>query len=153
MAFHPRDVVGLSEAYLVAGRLDDAMRTINRGLELSRTSRQEWGEADGLRILGSVLGARTPRDLGTAHTALRQALGLYESLGMRPLAARCHLALAQCHALSGERAHAQRHREAARQMFEEMRMAFWIEKLSRSAHSRVGASAPGRTRRSSGGPG
>jgi tetratricopeptide (TPR) repeat protein len=129
MAFHPRDVIGLGEAYLVAGRLDDAMRTVQRGLALARTHGQTWGEADGLRILGGVLTAGTSPDLAGARAALEQASSLAGSLGMRPLAARCHLALAECHARTGALGDAECHRHTARRMFGEMHMARWLEEL------------------------
>lgn len=48
---------------------------------------------------------------------------------MRPLAARCHLGLGRLARRAGDAAAADKHLGEARALFEEMAMAFWLERL------------------------
>jgi hypothetical protein len=53
---------------------------------------------------------------------------LSEELGMRPLAAHCHLGLSNLYRRVGKRGQAQEHLCTAATMYREMGMNFWLEK-------------------------
>ncbi len=69
----------LAEAYLVAGRLEDAKRTAQEGLELARQLGERGHEADALRVLGGVATQRDPPDAAGAEDAYGQGLALAAS--------------------------------------------------------------------------
>lgn len=90
--FHSLSVVWLGEAQLLAGRPEVARRLGEHGLRLSSERHERGNEAYALRLLGET--AARERTDGTGEPFLSRALTLAEELGMRPLAAHCHLALA-----------------------------------------------------------
>ena len=58
----------------------------------------------------------------------RDALALAGELGMRPLAAHCHLGLGKLYRRTGKREQAQEHLATATMMYRAMDMRFWLEK-------------------------
>jgi transcriptional regulator with AAA-type ATPase domain/tetratricopeptide (TPR) repeat protein len=85
-----------AEASLRAGRLEEAHAAAVRALELARRHRERGNEAMALRLVGES--ALAGGDAAGA-TALREAVGLAETLEMRPLLADCRAGLAR----AGER--------------------------------------------------
>jgi tetratricopeptide (TPR) repeat protein len=85
----------LSEAYLLAGRIDDAIHFAERALDLSRNHKERGHRAWALRLLGEIALRSDPPDVETAGGHYRQALALAEELGMRPLLAHCQRAIAR----------------------------------------------------------
>ena len=71
-----------------------------------------------------------PTDVGTAEDWYRQALALAEELGMRPLAAHCHLGLGTLYRRTGQHDQAREHLTTATAMYREMGMAFWLEQAA-----------------------
>ena len=116
----------LGEAYLVAGRMNDAIRFARRALDLSRNHKERGHEAWALRLLGEIASHPDPPDVETAEAHYRQALALARELGMRPLVAHCHLGLGKLHHRTGDRPKAQEHLTTAATMYREMDMAFWL---------------------------
>jgi hypothetical protein len=57
----------------------------------------------------------------------RRALALTEPLGMRPLAAHCHLGLGKLYQRTGKQSQAREHLSTATTMYREMDMSFWLE--------------------------
>jgi tetratricopeptide (TPR) repeat protein len=110
MASHSLWLVMLAAAYLVAGRADDATTTARAALERSRASGTHGDEGWASFTLGEIAAARGEPG---AQTAYEEALAVAQKLEMRPLEARCHLALGRLLARSGERASAQRHLDRA----------------------------------------
>jgi hypothetical protein len=51
-----------------------------------------------------------------------------DELGMRPVAAHCHLGLGKLYARSGKRAQAQEHLTTAATLYREMHMHFWLKR-------------------------
>jgi class 3 adenylate cyclase/tetratricopeptide (TPR) repeat protein len=88
-------VAALSEGYLLAGRAADALRSAQRALDLARAHRERGHEAWIHRLLGEMESRNEPVNVETAKEEYRQSLVLAEGLGMRPLAAQCHDALAK----------------------------------------------------------
>jgi tetratricopeptide (TPR) repeat protein len=91
----------LSEAYLRAGRLDDAATQAALALELSQAYRERGREAWILRLLGEIDRMRTPVQVESTESQYRRAMDLAEDLVMRPLVAHCHFGLGQLWAQSG----------------------------------------------------
>jgi tetratricopeptide (TPR) repeat protein len=118
----------LSEAYLLANRLDDAMSLAMRSLELARRHKEGGNEAWALRLLGEVFSRNDPLDPGTAEGHYLQAQALAGELGMRPLLAHCHLGLGKLYRRTDKREQTQEHLATATAMYREMGMTYWLEK-------------------------
>ena len=121
-------VAYLSEAYLLAARMDDAIRFARRALDLSRNHKERGHEAWALRLLGEIASHPDPPDVETAEGHYRQAMALAEELGMRPLVAHCRLGLGTLYGRADRRPEAQNQLRTAATMFREMDMRFWLEK-------------------------
>jgi len=118
-------LVYLGDAYVLAGRLESALECAGRALGLAREGGQRGYEAWGLWLRGEVTAhGDSP---GDAEAHYRDALALAEELGMRPLAAHCHLSLARLYRRTGTREQAQEHLATATTMYREMDMRFWLE--------------------------
>jgi tetratricopeptide (TPR) repeat protein len=123
-------IVGhLGEACMLADRLDDALASAGRALTLARERGQRGYEAWVLHLLGEIASHRVPQAVEPAESHYRQAMGVAEELGMRPLIARCHLGLGQLYQRAGPHPQAQTHLTAARTMFREMEMRLWLEQV------------------------
>jgi class 3 adenylate cyclase/tetratricopeptide (TPR) repeat protein len=125
MRWYPGTVSALSTAYLLAGRLADALQSVRRALQLSHAHKQPGVEAEALRVLGDIQAGHAPPDVEAADAAYRQALALAEPRGMRPLAAHCHLGLGKLYRRAGDGIKAQEHMTIAATMYREMGMGFW----------------------------
>jgi class 3 adenylate cyclase/tetratricopeptide (TPR) repeat protein len=121
-------VAWLSEAYLLAGRITDAAEFASRALDLAREHNERGHQAWALRILAEVTAHQEPTGTRTAER-YRQAMGLADELGMRPLAAHCHLGLGKLYRRTGKRREAQEHLGIATTMYREMEMRFWLEQV------------------------
>jgi class 3 adenylate cyclase/tetratricopeptide (TPR) repeat protein len=120
-------IAHLGEACLLADRLDDALASAERALTLARERGQRGYEAWVLHLLGEIVSHRGPQDVEPAEGHYRQATGLAEELGMRPLIARCHLGLGKLARRMGQRDRAQEHLTTATTLLREMGMHFWLE--------------------------
>jgi tetratricopeptide (TPR) repeat protein len=127
-ASQTRTVVMLGEISLAADRLDPAASLATRALALTREYGQRGWEAGALRLLAEIASRRRPRDVVTAETHYRAALAVAEALGMRPLAARCHLGLGSLR--KDQPLEAQAHLDLATTSFREMGMQFWLEQAA-----------------------
>jgi tetratricopeptide (TPR) repeat protein len=119
-------VAYLSEAYLLAGRMDDAIPFARRALQLSRNHKERGHEAWALRLLGEIASHPDPPDLETAEGHYRQAMALAGELGMRPLLAHCHLGLGTLYSKVSRREEARAELAAAIDLFRAMEMTFWL---------------------------
>jgi tetratricopeptide (TPR) repeat protein len=127
-AFHPLLLTYLGEAHLLAGRRDDATEVARRALDLAHRQKERGNEAWVLRLLGEIAAQADPPDPESAEAHYSQALARSDELGMRPLAARCHLGLAKLYRQTGDRTKADEHLATATTMYREMDMPFWLEK-------------------------
>jgi tetratricopeptide (TPR) repeat protein len=127
---HARSLwVGLfSEACLMAGLLDNAIKHAAHALDLSRGQGARGWEAWSLRLLGEINSHPDARDAGRAQDSYRGAITLAMELGMRPLVAHCHLGLGKLYASTGRRDEAKEHLNTATTMYREMDMRFWLAK-------------------------
>ncbi|MGH3116494.1 MAG: AAA family ATPase [Gaiellales bacterium] len=126
MAVRSRQVAFLAEAYLLAQRLEDAKRYALDALELARTHKEPIDQALALRLLGEIALNEDPPDITKAEASLRQALGLADELGIRPLMAHCHHSLGKLYRRTDQRQQAEAHLSTATTMFREMDMSFWL---------------------------
>jgi tetratricopeptide (TPR) repeat protein len=117
----------IGEGYLLAGRVDDAVKRAGRALSLSRDAQERGHEARALRLLGEIAARRNPPDVEQADSYYRQALELANQLGMRPLVAHCHLGLGRLSRRTGQREQAREHLTTATTMYREMGMTYWLE--------------------------
>jgi len=68
-------------------------------------------------------------DIAIRHE--REALALAQELGMRPLAAHCHMSLAQLYRRTAQHEHAHDHLTTGTTMYREMDVRFWLKKAER----------------------
>ncbi|MGH2375367.1 MAG: tetratricopeptide repeat protein, partial [bacterium] len=121
-------IIPLTEAHMLAGRLDEAGRIGQRALEVSIKCKERGHEAWALRLLGEISSRRDPPDMAAAESYYRQAMALADELGMRPLLTHCHLGLGTLYRRTGRRQQAQRHLVTATAMLREMDMGLWLQK-------------------------
>jgi len=88
----------LSEAYLRAGRIEEAASDADLALEFSRNYKERGREAWILRQIGKIHARRNPLDVDRIELYYRQALEQANELKMRPLIAHCHLSLGELYA-------------------------------------------------------
>jgi class 3 adenylate cyclase/tetratricopeptide (TPR) repeat protein len=126
--FYPLQAVYLSEAYRLAGRPDDAISLASQALESARDYRARGQEAWALWNLGELGLHCDPPDAERTAVFYRQALALADELGMSPLAAHCHHGLGTRYRLTEQPERAHEHLDAARTLYCEMDMRYWIER-------------------------
>ena len=123
VARHSLRLAYVSEAYLTLGRSADALNTATRALDLARAHKERANEAYSLRMIGEIY--LHEGNLGDAKTWLTKSLALAEELGMRPLEANCHKALAGVLDLDQQKSEAERHRRISSSLVDEMEMRLW----------------------------
>jgi len=96
MSRQSSQVAYLGEAYLLAGRPDDAIPLAQHALEAARQRNERGNQAWALRLLGEIAAYRYPLEGQQAEDYYRQALAMVEALGMRPLQATATVALGRC---------------------------------------------------------
>jgi tetratricopeptide (TPR) repeat protein len=116
----------VSEAYLRAGRMLEAVHLAGRALALARAHQERGYQAWALRLLGEIAAHQDPVAIEPAAQHYRQALALADALGMRPLVAHCHLGLGTLYAKTGQRAPAHAALSTAIEMYQSMQMTFWL---------------------------
>jgi tetratricopeptide (TPR) repeat protein len=126
IVLYPLLVAHLGEAYLLAGRIEDASQQAQHALERSRDLKQRSHEAYALRLLGEIAAQCQPPDAEAAAVAYRQAMMLADEFGMRPLAAHCHLGLGTLYARTGRLEPARTEISAAMALYRAMDMTFWL---------------------------
>jgi tetratricopeptide (TPR) repeat protein len=124
----PYTLVSLGQAYLSAGRSEDASRCAQEALAMCRQRTRRDVEADALHLIGDLAARRERPDSGEAMAHYREALALAEPRGMRPLVAHCHLGLGKLYRRTDRREQAREHLATATTMYREMGMTYWLEK-------------------------
>jgi tetratricopeptide (TPR) repeat protein len=119
-------IAQLSEAYLLAGRPEDARQRATQALDLARQYQQRGNEAWALWLLGESTARQASPKIASAASHYRQALALAEELGMRPLQAHCHRGLGMLYATTGQREQARTALSTAIEMYTSMDMTFWL---------------------------
>jgi len=119
-------VARLSEAYLLAGRLEDARQRAAQAVDLARQYQQRGNQAWALWLLGESTARQASPEGEPAAGHYRQALALAEELGMRPLQAHCHRGLGTLYSKGGQREQARAELETAIALYRAMDMTFWL---------------------------
>jgi tetratricopeptide (TPR) repeat protein len=134
---HAVRVAYLSEAYLLASRMDEAVEFALRAHEFARAHKERGNQAYALRLLGAIAAQHDPPESEEAETYYRQALVLAEERGMRPLLAHCHVGLGTLFSKIGQRERAQTELSTAIELYHAMAMTFWLPQVE-AALSHVG---------------
>jgi tetratricopeptide (TPR) repeat protein len=116
----------LSEAYLLAGRLEEAHQRAAQALDQAHQHKQRGWQAWALWLLGESTVRQVSPEGEPAAGHYRQALALAEELGMRPLQAHCHRGLGTLYAAHGQREQARAALAAAIALYRDMDMIFWL---------------------------
>ena len=116
----------LAHALLLTGEVEPALTLAQQALAVARATEQPPRQADANRLLGEVIARRRPPDADTAEHHFREALGMAESLEMRPLQAHGHLGLGKLYRRVGRLEEARTELSTAVGMLREMGMAFWL---------------------------
>jgi tetratricopeptide (TPR) repeat protein len=119
-------IAWLSEGYLLAGRLANAMPLARQALDLARDGRERGCEAWALRLLGEMHAHQDSLDADQAAAHDRQALALAEARGMRPLQAHCHRGLGTRYTKIDQREQARAELSAAIDLYRAMDMSCWL---------------------------
>jgi tetratricopeptide (TPR) repeat protein len=124
-----RIMLHLGEAYLLAGRVEDARRLAERLLALSRDRRERGNQAWALWLLGEIAAQRHHQDTVQAEAHYHQSLALAEALGMCPLQAHCHAGLGTLYTMTGQREQACAELSAAIALYRAMAMTLWLPQM------------------------
>jgi tetratricopeptide (TPR) repeat protein len=119
-------VACLSEAYLLAGRLEDARQRAAQAVDLARQYQQRGHQAWALWLLGESTARQASPEVEPAAGHYRQALALAEELGMRPLQAHCHLGLGMLYTNTRQQEQARSALSTAIELYHTMAMTFWL---------------------------
>jgi len=130
----------LGSGYLLAGRMDEAVGLTSRAAELAAERGFRASHARALWLLGEIGARRDPPEVAQAEDHYRRALALADELGMRPLAAHCHLGLGKLYRGTADGAKAREPLTTAATMYREMEMRFWLAQAE--AALREGATSP-----------
>ena len=129
-------VAWLAEALLIAGNHELAWSRAQEALELSRRYHEKGQEAWTLHLLGDIAARRDLADVDGPDRLYREAMGLAESLGMRPGQAHCHLGLGELYLRAEREPAATEHLRAAVALFESMGIASLKERADRQLRTR-----------------
>jgi tetratricopeptide (TPR) repeat protein len=119
-------VAWLSEAYLLAGRLEEARQRATQALDHARQYQQRGNQAWALWLLGETTTRQVSAEGESAASHYRQALALAEELGMRPLQAHCHRGLGTLYTRQGQQEQARAALATAIVLYRGMEMTFWL---------------------------
>ena len=141
-ANHARRVANLSEAYLLAGRRDEAVDLATSALTFARILQARGNEAYALWLHGEIHAQQEPLAGEAADAYYQQALALAKELEMRPLQAHCHLALGTLSTKRGQLAQARVELSTAIELFHTMGMTFWLPRAQATLAQAGGSPLP-----------
>jgi tetratricopeptide (TPR) repeat protein len=124
--------LSLGEALALAGRLKEAHALAERALALAQEHQEPGHQAYALRLLGEITAQRTPPEAEQSEADHQHALVMANELGMRPLAAHCHLGLGMLYHQIGWHEEAQVALSIAVKLYRAMDMGFWIPQAERA---------------------
>jgi class 3 adenylate cyclase/tetratricopeptide (TPR) repeat protein len=135
-AHHALRLTWLARARLLEGRRDLAIDHARRALDLARECKERGHEAHAQVVLADALAASQEPDAAAVEGAYREALGMAGALGMRPLAARCHLGLGRLLARAGDEERARSVLRTAEQLLDSMGMVVWLAEAREALDAR-----------------
>jgi class 3 adenylate cyclase/tetratricopeptide (TPR) repeat protein len=122
----------LSDALLVAGRLNEAVTEAERARALAADCGERRGDATYHQLIGDIAARRDPPASELAEASYRQAVALATELGLRPVVAHCQRGLGTLYQRVGKREQAKEHLDTAASMYAEMGMAYWLPRVASS---------------------
>jgi tetratricopeptide (TPR) repeat protein len=122
---HSLWMIWLGLTHVLAGDLPAAERRAGQALELTRRRGERGYEAWAHYLTGEVASRRDPPDTPAAISAYEAAKAGALQLGMRPLAAHCHYALACALGAAGQAAEAATHLDAATTAYRALGLSAW----------------------------
>jgi tetratricopeptide (TPR) repeat protein len=137
--FLARSIAWLSEAYLLADRMEEAHQRAAQALDIARQYKQRGNQAWALWLLGESMARQAPSEVEPAAGHYRQALALAEELGMRPLQAHCHHGLGTLYARQGQQEQACTALSTAIGLYRAMDMRFWLPQTEVTLREVAGA--------------
>ena len=124
----PLLLVKCGEIHLLAGKPYEAVELANGALRLATEQKECGNEVYARRLLGDICAdEQSASEEGERHYL--DVLALATELGMRPLAAHAHAGLWRLRRRRSKIAEAQQHLAAARTMYRDMGMRFWLHRL------------------------
>ena len=117
----------LADAELMVRNIEAAQSIAMQAVDLARIREERGTLADALVALSDV--HRERNDRATAVELLEEAMTLGRELGMRPTVAHCHARLARLYRTTGRGDAGGQHFVAARTMYREMGMTYWLEQV------------------------
>jgi tetratricopeptide (TPR) repeat protein len=117
----------VAHACLLLGQPDEARRLADRSLESAQRQPGFAGYAQCL--LGDLASQTDNFDPESAAAHYSQALAHAEARGMRPVIAHCHFGMGRLHRRSGDSQAAHRHLSAAKDLYRDMSMDFWLAQV------------------------
>jgi class 3 adenylate cyclase/tetratricopeptide (TPR) repeat protein len=124
--FYTLQLSWLGEAYLLAGRREEANQVASRSLSMARDKKERGYEAWTLRLLGEISTHKDPPEAQLAEDYYRQAMGLADELGMRPVLAHCHVGLGKLYRRISKNEKAKTNLSDGIAMMREMEMGLWL---------------------------
>jgi class 3 adenylate cyclase/tetratricopeptide (TPR) repeat protein len=118
---------GMAEAYLAAGRAEEALPLAAIFVDITAMMNARGAQARAQHLLGNVASHVGAQAFEQSEGALSTALASAESLGMAPLAARCHLSLGDLYGRMGRREQAAGELTAAAAICRQTGMPYWLE--------------------------
>lgn len=125
--FQPLRVSMLANAYHLMGEKEKALATAKTALDLAVRYQEKGPEAWALYFI-----AESNNSMPTAEHENLVALDKAQTLGMRPLAAHCHLGLGKLYAKIKQPNQAREEVSRAVAMYEEMGMTFYLNQARRA---------------------
>jgi tetratricopeptide (TPR) repeat protein len=119
-------IVSLGEAYLLAGRLEEARQRAAQACDLACQYQLRGTQAWALWLLGESTARQASIEGEPTAGYYRQALALAEELGMRPLQAHCHRGLGTLYARQGQQEQVRTALSTAIALYRSMDMRFWL---------------------------
>jgi tetratricopeptide (TPR) repeat protein len=119
---------GLAEAYLAAGRADEALPRARMFVEMTRMVGARGSEALALRLLGEAAACVDPPEVAESETALATALARARDLEMRQLEANCHLTLGRLYRRTNETKRAEEELARAIGLFRALEATGWLHR-------------------------
>jgi tetratricopeptide (TPR) repeat protein len=129
MANQPLRLVRLGEGHVRAGRPENAFPVAVQALELAEEQRERGHEAYAHWLLGESWAKRGAPDFDRAEQHYLKGLAAAAQLGMRPLQGHCHWSLGRLAGRRGDTKGAEEALNAARDLFGQMDMRFWLREL------------------------
>jgi class 3 adenylate cyclase/tetratricopeptide (TPR) repeat protein len=116
----------LALVHFFSGDLMSAQACAEEGIRLAQQHAERAYEGFSSSVLGMVLGAADPSQSAKAEDGLLKGIAIEEEVGVRVFSCIGHLFLGWHYDSGGQRDKALEHLTAARAMFEEMGMGFWL---------------------------